>query len=539
MTEPSPKVGPALVRTRVLDIVAVILLTAFALWLRIWGNCFGLPSLFGADEGRPMDAALSPSLVADRFYYGPIVGYLIKAVLALYWLIGAMEGRFHTWADLQAEVDKDPTTVYVIARSACGMLGALTVLLVALYGRRWYGRMVGYGAALLLAVNTTHARESHYVGTDVPMTFFVTIAFGYAAAAWERPDRRRLNAVAVLLGCAMAVKYNAIFALTMPLLIHWRHRPAQGWRAFLKNRGLWRSLAIAIAIPLVLSWSALFRPANFVHDVGTILLKPISGHLGAEVGVLSWVFAARGSLGAELGWLGLGVIPFVIWRAVRRRHGSDVVALALLLPVLCITGLSSVKIMRYIAPALPPLCLLTAAWLADAVQRTGRWSCVSFAAGLAALAAWPLWATVQRNCEMTKPDTRNIAAVWASAHLPPGSQVLAYGGAGPYNPPLDEKRFDSLGLPSLSIRLLLKDRPPKELHLRDYPCADYAILSSYACDRFYQAATQARYPRIASAYRRCFAEIRAHRKVAQFAPVRGRTQGPVLEIYALRDAVHR
>jgi hypothetical protein len=34
-TEPSAKVGAAIVRTRVLDIVAVILITAFALWLRI------------------------------------------------------------------------------------------------------------------------------------------------------------------------------------------------------------------------------------------------------------------------------------------------------------------------------------------------------------------------------------------------------------------------------------------------------------------------------------------------------------------------
>lgn len=532
-TEPSAKVGAALVRTRVLDIVAVILITAFALWLRIWGNGFGLPSLLFSDERMAMDMALSEGLTAQHFGWPPGLGYIIKAVLAVYWLIGLIGGRLNNWADLQAEVARNPTTVYLIGRSACGVMGALTVLLVAAYGLRWYGRWAAYSGALLLAVNATHGRESHYATADVPMVLFITLASGYAVAAWDKPDRRRLDTVALLLGCAIGIKYHAVLALSMPLLIHWRHHAGSTWRALVWSSDLRRSLAIALGAAIGISWSGFLRPTTLVHDLGALLIKPFAPYPGHARGFLSWLFDPRASLAADLGWPGLILVLFAIAGAVRRRRGPDVMLLAVLLPIMLASAVTSVRIMRYILPALPALCLLSGVWLVEAAQRARRWSMACFPAALAVVAVWPLHATVQRDIEFSAPDTRNIAAAWASQHLPVASRVLAE--QGDYTPPLDEDRFNMLWWrPAPKSRLRLKDQHPEGLSLRDYPSADYAILTNAAFNRYSRTETRARYPRISAAYLGFFTDIREHRRIARFAPQRGRTQGPLIAVYDLR-----
>ena len=520
-------------RLRALDVAAVAGLTGLALWLRVWGNGFGLPAMFGGDEWATMDNVLAPGLAMHRFMYGPVLPYLLKVALGVYWAMGAVGGRFHTWAGLQAAVARDPTAVYLIGRSVCGGLSALTVLLVAVYGRRWYGRLAGYGGALLLAVNVTHVRESHFIGTDVPMTLLITIAVGYAVAAWDQPTRRRLDALAALFGCAISVKCTALLAATMPLLVHWRRRLAGGWRAFAADRGLWRSVGIAAAVVIAIFWSALLRPAAFVHDAGSMAVKSFSGHLGNEEGLLAWLFAPSKSLAAEWGWPGLVLAPLAIWGAFRRRQAADVMLLAVGVPVLLVCGLASVKIMRYVIPALPALALLTGAWLSAALRGAGRWRVPAFAVALAGVAVSPLYMSVLGDREFTGPDTRLMAAAWMTRHLRPGSRVLMDRSHGPYCPPLDEKRFEVLWLPSLSARLLFRDQPPERLTLRDYPSAEYAVLSSDACDRYYMPGTRAKHPRIAAAYRRLFAEIRADPRIARFDPVHGRIQGPLIEIFDL------
>ncbi len=59
------------------------------------------------------------------------------------------------------------------------------MLLVYRIGMRWGARHAALAAGLM-AVMPLHVRESHYVLTDVPVTFFVTLTLLLTLAAHER-----------------------------------------------------------------------------------------------------------------------------------------------------------------------------------------------------------------------------------------------------------------------------------------------------------------------------------------------------------------
>jgi 4-amino-4-deoxy-L-arabinose transferase-like glycosyltransferase len=89
---------------------------------------------------------------------------------------------------------------------------------------RWGARTALLGA-VLLAVMPLHVRESHYVLTDVPATFFVTLTFLLSLRAHERSTVRAFALAGAAAGLAAATKYNGGLALVMPLLA-WALTPA-------------------------------------------------------------------------------------------------------------------------------------------------------------------------------------------------------------------------------------------------------------------------------------------------------------------------
>ena len=79
-----------------------------------------------------------------------------------------------------------PATSTCWGRAVTAFFGApLTVLLVYRIGMRWGARHAALAAGLM-AVMPLHVRESHYVLTDVPETFFVTLTLLLTLAAHER-----------------------------------------------------------------------------------------------------------------------------------------------------------------------------------------------------------------------------------------------------------------------------------------------------------------------------------------------------------------
>src|SRR5262249_39560807 len=132
-------------------------------------------------------------------------------VSTLRFLVGAVGGE---WGALDQARTED---FYVWARAATAALGVATVLLVFNIGMRW-GARHALLAAGLLAVLPLHVRQSHYVLTDVPLTFFVTLTLLFSLRAAERGTLAAFAWAGAIAGLATATKYNGAAALLMPLL---------------------------------------------------------------------------------------------------------------------------------------------------------------------------------------------------------------------------------------------------------------------------------------------------------------------------------
>ena len=88
---------------------------------------------------------------------------------------------------------------------------------VYLAGLRW-GARTALLAAGLLAVMPLHVRESHYVLTDVPVTFLVMLTFLLSLRAHERATLGPFALAGAAAGLAAATKYNGGLAVLMPLI---------------------------------------------------------------------------------------------------------------------------------------------------------------------------------------------------------------------------------------------------------------------------------------------------------------------------------
>ena len=73
-------------------------------------------------------------------------------------------------------------------------------------------------AAVMIAVMPLHVRESHYVLTDVPVTFFVMLTLLLSLRAHERATAWSFALAGAAAGLAGATKYNGVLAVLMPLL---------------------------------------------------------------------------------------------------------------------------------------------------------------------------------------------------------------------------------------------------------------------------------------------------------------------------------
>src|SRR3954453_7620924 len=127
--------------------IALALVLAGAFLLRIWGIKQGLPYAYNADE----NAHFVPKAIG-LFGHGWNPHYFVNPPAYTYILHLVFQGWFGGRKAVSDAYAVDPTEVFVLARAAAGVLGALAVWLLYLAGARMADRRVGLLAAALMAV---------------------------------------------------------------------------------------------------------------------------------------------------------------------------------------------------------------------------------------------------------------------------------------------------------------------------------------------------------------------------------------------------
>src|SRR4051794_9520396 len=205
--ESAPLFAPAAERERGIAWrwpLAVTVLLAAALALRLWGIRQGLPYAYNSDENAhfvPKAIGLfGHSWNPGYFVNPPAFTYLLHVVFAVW--SGGRGGVAHTFAT-------DPSDVFALARVVVALLGTAAVGLLYWAGARLFDRRTGLLAGAIMAVAFLPVFYAHLALNDVPTLFGVCLAL-VGVGGILRDDRTADYLVAGLgLGLGCATKYTA------------------------------------------------------------------------------------------------------------------------------------------------------------------------------------------------------------------------------------------------------------------------------------------------------------------------------------------
>ena len=400
----------------------------FALCIRLYGINFGLPETHNWDEPTVVQRAIrfgSGDLNPHFFAYPTLYMYVLTVVLGAVFVVGKLLGVYHSSQDFAIAYFVDPSVVYLAARTATALVGAATVALTYVAGRRFFGQAVGLLGALFLSVSVLHATHSHVALTDVPHTFFVVAALLPLHKVLTRGERRDYVLTGLLIGLGIATKYLAGLQIAGLLLAHvLRHRAARTnpWKDL---SGPILGVAATGAGFFVGSPYCLLDYRQFLADM------KVQAALSQEGDGWSWGYFLVRVLPCDLG-LPLTVLAGVgLVLALRARRPAY--QLFLLFPIVYFLFVMRYPkaFARYMIPEDPFLGVLAGYALTELAGWTRRLpetlqkGALALIAGLTALAvAIPLAANLRWSRLIGhETDPRTQARLWVERTIPADSRV--------------------------------------------------------------------------------------------------------------------
>ena len=488
--------------------LAVILLTAAV--LRFWSLGAGIPYAIGDDEPQIMNRSLHMMRSGDFnphfFDYPGFYIYVQAAVAVVRFLAGATSGEWHA-------LNQAPTEAfYLWGRAVTAILGTLTIGLVYLVGMRW-GTRHALLAAALVAVMPLHVRESHFILTDVPVTFFVTLTLLLSLRAHERPVASAYAIAGVAAGLAAATKYNGGLAIILPLIAVWMTPATRPSRI---TGALGALGGAAVAFLVTAPYTVLDLP-GFLNGYGQLTVA-----YRDRPGIDPPAYTYLKHLRVAFGWPGfLAVIGGLVFAVVRAIKGPGRVrwTLTLVFPVLYfwIVSRQSLVFARYLMPAVPFICVLAATAIVSGVSLLRRFSIPRFprtaliTALTVAVLLPPAWASVVFNRD-NRAQTAADAFAWLKANVPDGSTIY-----------IESNRLN-LTMTEYKTKTLSQLR---DMTIEDYRAAqvDYVVASSQSFGPYLE--DPQKFPQESAQYRQLFRQMQ---EVARFMPPKGKPW-PQLVIY--------
>ena len=463
--------------------MALGLVLAVALGLRLWGIRQGLPYAYNSDE----DAHFVPRAIGmftlgwnPHYFANPPAFTDLLHILFAVWF-GGRAGVSHAFAT-------DPTAVFTLARVSAALLGTGAVWLLYLAGARLFDRGVALLAAALEAVAFLPVFYAHLALNDVPTLAPLTLSLLGTAGVLRRGRARDYAIAGVGLGLGCATKYTAGIAL-LPLAAAaaaqylaptprgagsaksaaasagtrgsapradtasagTRDRAPRAGTASAGRRvvgGLALAGVAALAAFLLADPYSVLDLHAFLQGLAhqSSLSAEAQGKLGAprEGGLVYYLWTVTWGLGWVPALAALGGAVTVWWR--ERRLGWVLVPAPVL--YLLFMGSEGRYFGRWLLPIFPLLCLLAALFalqLACALaRRAPRLRPLLLAAAVAALCAQGLVHSIHSGVVLSRADTRALARAWMIAHVPVGAGVVL-------EPVVPEEWGQDVGHPTLTV----------------------------------------------------------------------------------------
>ena len=353
-------------------LLGLILVAGFA--LRIWHNDYGLPYVWSIDE-----ASHFTSHAVEMFWQDLDPGYYENPsayTYLLYGLLRVMYGPLGSLFDLRfanvtEQFAKDPTQIWIAARTLAAALCMAGVAATYWSARRLWGTREGLVAAAVLSFAFLPVAYSRVAVTDVGALAGVAVALYASVRAHERGRLRDYALAGAAAGLAAAFKYTAGLAL-LPLAVAALARlRADRVRAI---AGVALAAAVAGLVFVVLnpyllgSFDAWWNDLRDQAEVASGQSKP-----GQESGGAAYYLE---SLTWGLGWAAALAALAGAALELRRDLVRGLILVALPVALFAYLSFQARYFGRWFLPAYPALAMLAAAALVRAVEalpaRRGR-----------------------------------------------------------------------------------------------------------------------------------------------------------------------
>lgn len=485
--------------------------------LRFWALSHGVPFSVQVDEPEVMVRAVRMMKTGDLnphfFDYPTLYMYAEALVAVLRFLVGATRGEWAALAQAPTEA------FYLWGRALTATIGTVTVWVVYRAGTRWDSR-TALLASVMFAVMPLHVRESHFVLTDAPVTFFVMLTLLLSLRAHERATAGAFGIAAAAAGLAGATKYNGVIAAVIPLIAC---ALTPGTRPSRRAALLWICAATLMAFLAAAPYTVLDLPtflnqfARLASDyrnpptvgapVWVIYLKHLRNALASPGSVIVIAGLALGAFRAVAGpdrlkWMAATVFPVVYFYFISKQN--------------IVYG-------RYLLPLLPFLSLLGAAAIVAILDATGRLritqpvrNAIMVALMLVAIAP-PAYTSISFNAAAAKVWTTEQAYEWMLREIPAGSKVT-----------LESRQI--LLPPAYNTTYLTQLRLHSFEHYV-HEGVDYLVASSQSYGAYLDAKSGGpeKYPSEYADYMQIFAQAQ---EVARFVPS-AEHPGPELRIFRI------
>ncbi len=403
-------------------LVLVLILVA-GLALRLWNIDYGLPFVYSIDEGSHFTSRAVEMFWQDLdpgYYQNPSAyTYLVYALLRV--MYGPLGFVFDLqFGNVTDQFDKDPTQIWVAARTLAAVLCMAGVAATYWAARRLWGVREGLVAAAVLAFAFLPVAYSRVAVTDVGALIGMSLSIAFAVLAYERGRTRDYALAGAAAGLAVAFKYTAGLAL-LPLAIAVLARlRADGVRA---AGGAALGAALAALVFVVLNpylfgsldawWSDLRDQAEVAADQP----KP-----GQESGGVSYYLD---SLTWGLGWAAALAALAGALLELRRDLVRGLMLAAVPVALFVYLSVQSRYFGRWLLPAYPALAMLAAAALTQlsALVPKPSWRGPVLAGVAALVLLQPLAADIRTAQVLGRDDTRQQARDWIEARRVPGLRV--------------------------------------------------------------------------------------------------------------------
>ncbi len=394
--------------------LALFAILTLGLSLRLWGIHFGLPFQYHADEPIVVNHALAygtGDLNPHFFKIPPLASYLLFGFYGIYFLAGSAAGIFHSVRDFEVLFYRDPSSFYLIGRiilgALCGTAGIYCLYRLAL---RLAGKRIALISAFLLSVCFLHVRDSHYIYPDMPLNLILISSFFIFIRLAESGGLRWHAYSGVLIGLAVAMKYNGV-ALAVPYLA----------AAFGRDRKLnFAACAMAGTVSLIV-FSAL-NPF-WIFDARTFFAE-IHQQSQAQTGT-GLLHLMEYSMPGAVGWplLIAGAAGVLQALSDRKEQGHQPILAWFVLGYFILLWKAGEHYDRYVLPVLPFWLFFAALFLDKFSKRFTGGRTLGLAVLVLAAALPPLAKSIYFDRLMSQKDTRTLAREWIEKEIPPGSVI--------------------------------------------------------------------------------------------------------------------